>query len=400
MPLINTRGVVTARGYGFSAVGAVAPVNTVAPVVSGTAQVGQTLSTTNGTWTGTAPITYTYQWQQGTSNIGGATSSTYVIQASDVGYTLRCVVTATNSVAAVSANSNSTATVPPVTGQTQYTTPGTYTFVVPAGVTSVSVFCVGGGGSGSSDSSNGFYSGGGGGGTGYYNGMYVTPGQSWEVNVGAGGAAVSGSSYGNDGAFSSFHAPGSFNTALYGNKGIGGGNSGNRGKGGLGGTYYPPNPGYGVSYGGANGGSGGGGQGGQGSGGGGGAGGYSGNGGNGQDLYNSTNATAGSGGAGGGAGAGQWYNYCCCVYGTPAAGSGGGVGLQGQGANGAAGSYYGSGAGGSGSGGSGQSYGGGGGGGGTSSGSSISSSAGGSGAVRIIWPGTTRYFPSTNTANM
>ena len=90
-----------------------APVNTVAPAVTGTATFGQTLSTTNGTWTGAPAPTFTYQWQRVTTNISGATSSTYVLVAADVGNTIRCVVTATNSIApsGVSANSNSTATV-------------------------------------------------------------------------------------------------------------------------------------------------------------------------------------------------------------------------------------------------------------------------------------------------
>lgn len=39
------------------------PVNTVAPVVSGTAQQGQTLSATQGTWS-PAGDSYTYQWQR------------------------------------------------------------------------------------------------------------------------------------------------------------------------------------------------------------------------------------------------------------------------------------------------------------------------------------------------
>lgn len=106
------------------------PVNTVAPVVTGTAQVGQTLSCTTGTWTGKAPITYTYQWQYGVSNtnISGQTSSTYVIQSAYVGQTIRCLVTATNSIGAVSAPSNSTsavsATVPtaPTVGTVNYAT--------------------------------------------------------------------------------------------------------------------------------------------------------------------------------------------------------------------------------------------------------------------------------------
>ena len=88
-----------------------APVNTVAPAVTGTATFGSTLSCTTGTWTGIPTPTYTYQWQRVTTPISGATSSTYVLVQADVGSTIRCVVTATNSTAAVSANSNSTATV-------------------------------------------------------------------------------------------------------------------------------------------------------------------------------------------------------------------------------------------------------------------------------------------------
>jgi hypothetical protein len=90
-----------------------APVNTVAPAVTGTASFGSTLTTTNGTWLGAPAPTFTYQWQRVTTNISGATSSTYVLVAADVGNTIRCVVKATNSVApsGVTANSNSTASV-------------------------------------------------------------------------------------------------------------------------------------------------------------------------------------------------------------------------------------------------------------------------------------------------
>ena len=41
---------------------ATAPVNKSLPLVSGTARVGRSISTSNGTWTGTAPIGFTYQW--------------------------------------------------------------------------------------------------------------------------------------------------------------------------------------------------------------------------------------------------------------------------------------------------------------------------------------------------
>jgi len=102
---------VTANSNSTASVAGNAPVNTVAPAVTGTATVGQTLSTTNGTWTGVPTPTFTYQWQRVTTNISGATSSTYVLVNADAANTIRCVVTATNAVSAVSANSNSTASV-------------------------------------------------------------------------------------------------------------------------------------------------------------------------------------------------------------------------------------------------------------------------------------------------
>lgn len=377
---------------------ATAPVNTAAPTISGTTQVGQTLSSTTGTWTGTPTPTYTYQWQRNTSNISGATSSTYVIQSADVGNTLRCVVTATNTAGSTSANSNSTATVTEVTGQIAYTAPGTYTFVTPAGVTSVSVLLVGGGGGGAQVNDSG---GGGGGGAGlaYYNGMYTTPGQSWRVDVGAGGAA--GFNYGGSGTNSGFRSPSSFNTALYGARGYGA----DVRTGGARGVYNPPNAGFGTSFGGQNGGNGGTTSSGSTGAGGGGAAGYTGAGGNG-GSGSSTGQNGAGGGGGGGAGGGYTFSPigCCCYYRPYQGGSGGGVGILGPGANGAGGVYSTSNPGANGapgSGGSGQSFGGGGAGGGLDgSFNPAGATAGGGGAVRIIWPGTTRQFPSTNTGNL
>lgn len=73
------------------------PVNSVAPVVSGSTTQGSTLSTTNGTWTN-SPTGYSYQWfNSSTGAISGATSSTYVTQVSDIGDDIDCVVTASNS---------------------------------------------------------------------------------------------------------------------------------------------------------------------------------------------------------------------------------------------------------------------------------------------------------------
>ncbi|HEY0517520.1 MAG TPA: hypothetical protein VGD00_10395, partial [Solirubrobacteraceae bacterium] len=79
-----------------------APANTLAPSVLGLAVTGQTLTASEGVWTGTAPISYTFQWQQcskagtGCEDITGAASSTYKVADGDAGHTLRVVVSAKN----------------------------------------------------------------------------------------------------------------------------------------------------------------------------------------------------------------------------------------------------------------------------------------------------------------
>jgi hypothetical protein len=74
-----------------------APVNTVAPVISGTATIGQTLSSTTGTWTSdTGVIGYLYQWYRGATLITGATNNTYVLTLADVAFDITCRVAATD----------------------------------------------------------------------------------------------------------------------------------------------------------------------------------------------------------------------------------------------------------------------------------------------------------------
>jgi hypothetical protein len=98
-----------------------APSNTTAPAISGAAAQGQTLSTSDGSWTG-RPTSFAYRWQDcdtagnGCTDIAGATSSTYRLAATDVGHTIRAVVTATNAVGSTEASSDKTAVVaaPPV----------------------------------------------------------------------------------------------------------------------------------------------------------------------------------------------------------------------------------------------------------------------------------------------
>jgi len=88
-----------------------APSNTAPPTVSGTARVGETLTASQGTWNGTTPITYAYQWQRCDKNgascnaITGATSASYALTSSDQDNTLRVRVTASNSAGSSSATS-------------------------------------------------------------------------------------------------------------------------------------------------------------------------------------------------------------------------------------------------------------------------------------------------------
>lgn len=83
-----------------------APHNTVAPVLSGTATVGQTLTVTNGTWTGTPTPTYTRIWKRGSAVIAGATGTTYVLATADIGASITCVVKGANTGGSTSKPSN------------------------------------------------------------------------------------------------------------------------------------------------------------------------------------------------------------------------------------------------------------------------------------------------------
>ena len=264
-----------------------------------------------------------------------------------------------------------------------FTTPGTYSWTAPAGVTSVSVVAVGSGGTGGYQWSSG---GGGGGGLGYKNNISVTPGQTYTVEVGAAGPtmvtnATSSTAMGNNSYFIS-------DTTVCGfGAGRGGTDSTGSGNGGYGGGYTGDGGGRGGDAG----------YSGNWTRSGGGAGGYSGQGADGGD---------GDAGQGGGGGAGQHHSS---TWGSP---GGGGVGLFGEGTSGAASTTTGEGGKG-GSGGSdgadgeplsnnkissgditGGDFGGGGGGSGTSAGGG----PGGGGAVRLVWTtgSDTIEFPSTN----
>lgn len=295
-------------------------------------------------------------------------------------------VYATNGIgeSAASAASNQITT-PVQSGSQSYTSSGLFTWIAPANITSVSIVVVGAGG-------GAFYgNGGGGGGLTYKNNITVVPGRSYSILAGTRGGPCGGA-----GGASYFCGSGQ-QVYAYGGSGArsGGGGYGGAGQvgGGGGGSGGAGGTGRSASYIYA---------------GGGGAGGYSGDGGSGSGFlpagpnYYPTGSNSGGGGAGAGGAGVRNYNGA----------GGGGVGLFGEGASGAGsnsncgtadvqGGRAGSNGGNGGiayksyssPGGTGGNYGGGGG------SSFVSAGVGGGGAVRIIWPGNIRAFPSTCAAS-
>lgn len=139
-----------------------APVNTVAPAITGTAQINQTLTVSTGTWTN-SPTSYAYQWLANSVAItSNATANTFTLTASQVGANITCNVTATNIAGNVTATSNSVGPVQNVV-LAQY-------------------LVVAGGGGGFS------YRGGGAGGF-LSNTATLSPGTQYTITVGAGGPA-------------------------------------------------------------------------------------------------------------------------------------------------------------------------------------------------------------------
>lgn len=89
------------------------PVNTALPTIAGTLTVGQTLTTTPGTWLSSP--TLTRQWMRGGTAIASATGLTYVLVTTDVGFAITVVETATNDGGIVSATSSATSAIAPLT---------------------------------------------------------------------------------------------------------------------------------------------------------------------------------------------------------------------------------------------------------------------------------------------
>jgi hypothetical protein len=105
---------------GFEVAGS-RPENLLAPSVSGTAVVGDTLTCEKGTWSGVPTPTYAYVWvghrgPHDEETIGLATARMYTVGPEDRGHSLYCEVTATNSEGSASQVSN-TVVVPKGVGE-------------------------------------------------------------------------------------------------------------------------------------------------------------------------------------------------------------------------------------------------------------------------------------------
>lgn len=262
-------------------------------------------------------------------------------------------------------------------GQQEFSSTGT--FIVPAGVSSISAVAVGAGGVGRPGTyGNGvFGTGGGGGSLRYVNNISVTPGESLTVTIGAYSAATTISRNGTVlvcGAGGGDGYEGTYN--IYGGSAnYYGTNVGTGGDGGAGGNNIDGYSAYGT--------------------GGGGAGGYTGAGGAGA----SAPAGSGSNGSGGGAGGGGCGNNTGSSI-NKQGGRGGGVGLLGAGTSGTGGITGPNGTNGTdGSASTGGEYGGGGGGQGMSHYGPVATIPPLSGGARIIW-GPSRAYPSTGTGNV
>jgi IPT/TIG domain len=110
----NAAGSTSATSSVTSLIEGILPKNTSLPSISGLLEDGQLLSVSNGSWEGSTPLSYAYQWQLCNSagkeckNLGGATGSGLKLEPADVGKTLALVVTATNPAGSTSATSTVT----------------------------------------------------------------------------------------------------------------------------------------------------------------------------------------------------------------------------------------------------------------------------------------------------
>jgi hypothetical protein len=108
---LATAVAVTATAVGTSAASG-PPTSTARPSITGPAAAGKVLTAHNGSWSGTTPISFQYQWTRCSARGTGCTaiaeaaqSQQYVLTTDDLGHRLRVIVTATNSGGTASRNS-------------------------------------------------------------------------------------------------------------------------------------------------------------------------------------------------------------------------------------------------------------------------------------------------------
>ena len=195
------------------------PVNSVAPVISGSAIVGQNLTCTTGTWSG-SPTSYFYQWNANASPIANATANVFTLTSTQTGANMTCSVIAQN-IAGNSSPATSNTLGPVILGTT-----ATYLIVA-------------GGGGGAAD-------GGGGGAGGLQTGTTILqPANTYSITIGAGGAITAGTGIyaGNNGTNTTFSAVsnasvGGGGGGTYLNNGANGGSGGGGAGVGTGFTTY------------------------------------------------------------------------------------------------------------------------------------------------------------------
>jgi Subtilase family len=85
---------------------AAAPAATGTPMISGTVREGHALNVSNGSFSGTAPLSYGYQWRRNAIDISGASGASYTLISTDIGATISVLVTASNSAGSDSASAS------------------------------------------------------------------------------------------------------------------------------------------------------------------------------------------------------------------------------------------------------------------------------------------------------
>lgn len=93
--------------------GGVAPAFTAPAAITGTLEVGEVITVSNGTTTGTATITFAYQWYADGVAVSGANASTFTLTNAQLGKTMSARVAATNSSGSATSYATASAVVAP-----------------------------------------------------------------------------------------------------------------------------------------------------------------------------------------------------------------------------------------------------------------------------------------------